>query len=145
MSPRTVAEKMGIRPGIRGILVTVPQDLVPEDVVADIGLPEIDLHTDLVGAFDYIHLFTRTQDTLDQYFPRLKPHLAPRGKLWVSWPKGRKPGSDLTLKDVIRIGYAHGLVESTCLSVNDTWSALKFTHPIEGKTYANSYGTLPKA
>lgn len=29
------------------------------------------------------------------------------------------------------------------LRVDDVWSALKFTHPKAGKTYANSYGTLP--
>ncbi|GAB3529414.1 hypothetical protein GCM10027402_32720 [Arthrobacter monumenti] len=43
---------------------------------------------------------------------------------------------------IIRIGYEHGLVESTALSVDSTWSAIKFTHPKPGKTYQNSYGTL---
>lgn len=27
--------------------------------------------------------------------------------------------------------------------VNVTWSALKFTHPKQGKVYRNSYGRLP--
>lgn len=35
------------------------------------------------------------------------------------------------------------MVESTCLRVHDTWPALKFIHPKAGKTYRNSYGTLP--
>jgi hypothetical protein len=52
-------------------------------------------------------------------------------------------GSDLALPTVIGIGYRHGLVESTCLRIDDTWSGLKFTFPKPGKTYANSYGTLP--
>ena len=63
--------------------------------------------------------------------------------LWVSWPKGKQLGTDLALPHVIRIGYSHGLVESSCLSVDATWSALKFTHPKKGKTYNNSYGKLP--
>jgi hypothetical protein len=63
--------------------------------------------------------------------------------LWISWPKNRQLGTDLTLPTVIQIGYGHGLVESKCLSVNSTWSALKFTHPREGKAYNNSYGRLP--
>ena len=37
------------------------------------------------------------------------------------------------------------MVESTSLRVDDTWSALKFTHPKPGKTYRNSYGTLPES
>ncbi len=61
----------------------------------------------------------------------------------MSWPKGRKLGTDLTLPHVIRIGYSHGLVESTTLSVDGTWSAMKFTHPKRGKDYKNSFGHLP--
>lgn len=52
------------------------------------------------------------------------------------------PDTDLSLHHVIRIGYNHGLVESTCLSVNDTWSALKFTWPKSGKAYNNSHAVL---
>jgi len=63
--------------------------------------------------------------------------------LWVSWPKARKLGTDLSLPTVIKLGYSNGLVESTCLSVDDTWSALKFTHPKKGKNYHNSHGALP--
>jgi hypothetical protein len=47
------------------------------------------------------------------------------------------------LPEVIGIGYRHGLVESKTLSVDATWSAIKFTHPIKGKVYKNSYGQLP--
>lgn len=62
--------------------------------------------------------------------------------LWVSWPKAGQKGSDLTLTKVIEIGYNHGLVESKSISINNTWSALKFTHPKKGKIYHNSYGKL---
>src|SRR3712207_8705935 len=52
---------------------------------------------------------------------------------WVSWPKNKKLGTDLALPKVIEIGYNHGLVESKTLSVDATWSAMKFTHPKKGK------------
>jgi hypothetical protein len=42
---------------------------------------------------------------------------------------------------VIKTGY-DGLVESKCVSVDSTWSALKFTWPKKGKVYNNSYGQL---
>ena len=45
----------------------------------------------------------------------------------------------------IEIGYRHGLVESTCLRIDETWSGLKFTHPKRGKVYNNRFGTLPNA
>ena len=135
---RTVAAKMGVRAGARAFLVDAP----PESVAA-MDLPPLEVASTLTGSFDHLHLFTLTQRDLDEWVPLLRQHLAPAGTLWVSWPKGRKRGTDLTLPAVIRIGYRHGLVESTCLSIDATWSGLKFTHPKPGKHYQNSYGVLP--
>ncbi len=97
----------------------------------------------LDGSFGYIHLFAMTQAEMEDMFPKLKARLRANGMLWVSWPKGRRLGTGLTLPHVIRIGYSHGLVESTTLSVDDTWSAIKFTHPKSGNVYKNSFGQLP--
>ena len=136
--PRPVSQKMGIKPGTLAFFVNAP-----ETAQKAIELPELQVSEKLDGEFDYIHLFLISQSEMDETFPKLKPHLKPGGMMWVSWPKGKKLGSDLTLPKVIEIGYNHGLVESTCLSIDPTWSGLKFTHPKKGKTYNNSYGTLP--
>ncbi|SKB04704.1 hypothetical protein SAMN06295964_0673 [Aeromicrobium choanae] len=128
---------MGLRAGWTAHFVNAP-DGVPESM----GLPDLELVA-LSGEVDYLHLFVTTQQQMRDEFPRLVPHLAPQGKLWLSWPKGRRLGTDLTLPTVIEIGYDHGLVESTCLSVDATWSALRFTHPKPGREYHNSFGTLP--
>ena len=134
---KTVAQKMGLQAGMRAIFVDAS-----EDAVAAIAAPELDLAKTLAGEFDYIHLFVRDRAAMESHFPRLRAHLAPAGKLWVSWPKGRQLGTDLTLPAVIAVGYEHGLVESTTLSVDATWSAIKFTWPRPGKQYNNSFGTL---
>ena len=106
--------------------------------------PELDLGTlSWRGSFGYIHLFVTKQSAMERSFPKLKQHLRKGAMLWVSWPKGKGLGTDLTLPEVIRIGYDHGLVESTALRIDDTWSAIKFTHPKPGKVYRNSYGKLP--
>ena len=60
----------------------------------------------------------------------------------MSWPKNGKLETDLKLTTVIRLGYDHVLVESKTISIDGTWSAIKFTHPKHGKVYANSYGQL---
>lgn len=138
VTQKSVAQKMGIRAGWRTHVVGAP-----DGVMDTLGLPPLHVEEDLTGEFDYLHLFVRTQEQMRAEFPVLVSHLAPLGKLWLSWPKGRRLGSDLTLPTVIAIGYDAGLVESTCLRVDDTWSGLRFTHPREGKSYANSYGTLP--
>lgn len=134
---RTVSQKMGIKEGSRSILINAPAE-----TVADINLPGIDNQTNLSGEFDYIHLFVINRKTQEELFPKLKSHLKLDGMLWVSWPKNKQLNTDLTLPVVIKVGYSFGLVESTCLSINQTWSALKFTHPREGKIYNNSHAIL---
>ena len=130
-------KKMGIKEGARAILVNAPAEAVEA-----IDPSQLELATKLAGKFDYIHFFTKSQEDFDEQFPRLKTHLKPDGMLWVSWPKNKKLGTDLTLTKVIELGYNHGLVESKTISIDETWSAIKFTHPREGKVYKNSYGKL---
>jgi hypothetical protein len=134
---RTVAKKMGVKQHSRAYFANAD-----EQAIADINLPDVTVIKRLAGTFDYIHLFAKNQIDMEKWFPKLKKHLAPKGMLWVSWPKAKQLGTDLNIKEVIRIGYDFGLVESTALSVNEVWSALKFTMPKEGKEYNNSYGTL---
>lgn len=134
---RTVASKMGIKENSRAAFVNADKEALD-----NINLPKLDIATKLEEEFDYIHLFVKTQIEFMDYFPKLKSHLKPNGMLWVSWPKGGRSGTNLNIKTVIKLGYNFGLVESTCLSINDIWSGLKFTHPRKGKIYNNSYGNL---
>ena len=137
--PKRVSEKMRVRAGSRAFFHGAS-----EMALAALELPALDVSAELLGEFDYLHLFATTQAALGATSPELARHLKPTGMFWVSWPKGRQLGTDLTLPEVIRIGYNHGLVESTSLSVDTTWSALKFTHPKPDKEYRNSYGQLPR-
>jgi hypothetical protein len=138
LTMRDVSQKMGLKEGMRAFFVNAPKS-----ALRAIHLPKLDISAELRGKFDYLHCFTLTQTELDQVFPKLKRHLKATGMLWISWPKNKQLNSDLTLPKVIKIGYNHGLVESTTLSVDTTWSGIKFTHPKKGKTYHNSFGQLP--
>jgi hypothetical protein len=129
--------KLGIKAGMRAIFVNVPSD-----VIEAIGSPGLDIASKLTGHFDYIHCFTTSQSELEDIFPGLKDHLTPNGMVWISWPKNRQLDTDLTMAKIIKIGYDHGLVESKCVSVDSTWSGIKFTVPIKGKVYNNKYGQL---
>lgn len=135
--PGVVSKKLGIKEGTRALLVNAP-----EEAVQAIDPPPLERASELNGEFDYIHFFVRTQVEFNDMFPKLKAHLKQTGMLWVSWPKGGKLGTDLRLTTVIKLGYDHGLVESKSVSIDATWSALKFTHPKKGKVYNNRYGQL---
>lgn len=135
---RQVSEKMGIRPGTRAHIIGATSE-----VLRTLALPPLTLTDQLEGDYAYLHLFVTSCEQMQTNFPVLRDHLSSDGMLWVSWPKGKQLGTDLTLPEVIRIGYSHGLVESKTIAVNTTWSAIKFTHPRPGQRYNNSYGTLP--
>lgn len=136
---KTVSQKMGLKEGMRAFIMNAPQSALEA-----INLPKLNIGSELRGQFDYLHLFTKSQAEMKDLFPKLQRHLKQGGMLWVSWPKNRQLNTDLVLDRVINIGYSHGLVESICLSVDSTWSGLKFTHPKEGKVYHNSHGQLPR-
>lgn len=128
---------MGIKENTRGIFISAPTDAIKA-----VDAPSLRLAAKLSGDFDYIHFFAISQSKLNKKFPSLKRHLKPSGMLWISWPKAKQQGTDLTLTKIIKIGYDHGLVESKTLSIDASWSAIKFTHPKKGKIYNNSYGKL---
>ncbi len=130
-------DKIGAKPGIRAILIDAPDDIAKE-----IATTELDLKMKLTGEFDYIHIFVVTQLMMKEKFPNLKSHLKPTGSMWISWPKSKQLETDLTLPKVIEIGYDFGLVESKTISIDEVWSAIKFTFPKKGKEYHNSYGNL---
>lgn len=138
MLQRPVWQKMGLKPGMRTYYSNAPT----EAIVA-IGALDVLVSYELKGLFDYINCFVITAAELHSQLKVLKPHLAAGGNLWVSWPKGRQLGSDLTVHGVERIVYQYNLVESTNLRIDDIWTSLKCTHPKPGKIYHNSYGTLP--
>ncbi len=137
---RTISQKMGVKENSRAVFVN-PEKAALENI----NLPTLQIQEKMEDELDYIHLFVKTQTEFITYFPKLKQHLKLNGMLWVSWPKGGKLGTDLNIKSIIKLGYDFGLVESTCLSINDIWSGLKFTHPKKGKVYNNSYGKLKEA
>lgn len=139
MTVKPVSKKMGIKDGMRAIFINAP-----EEAIAAIRSPSLDIALKLTGTFDYIHLFSKSQKALKKHFPKVKAHLKPGGMLWASWPKNGQLETDLSLPKIINIVYCFELVESTAQSVDATWSALKFTHPKKGKVYNNSYGTLVK-
>lgn len=134
---KTIAQKIGIKDNFRTIFIDAPNELINS-----FELPNLEIANELKGEFDYIHLFAKDKLILTKKFPLLKQHIKASGMLWVSWAKAGQLETDLNLKKIINIGYSFGLVESTTISINSIWSAIKFTYPKKGKTYKNSYGIL---
>ena len=123
-SPRSLADKLGIRAGTPVILLAPP-----EGYEATLGqLPAgAGIRKRLAGRAKFIHQFARRRADLAAAFPRLAKALADDGMVWISWPKKTsKLSTDLT-EDVVRgLGLPHGLVDVKVCAVDETWSGLKF-------------------
>ena len=84
-------------------------------------------HTRLRGRFDVIVQFAGSRATLERRLEALIAALAPRGGLWIAWPK-RSSGieSDLDDRVVRETVLATGLVDNKVCAIDETWSGLRF-------------------
>ncbi|MDE2026896.1 MAG: DUF3052 domain-containing protein, partial [Patescibacteria group bacterium] len=108
----------------------------PEAYLSLLGkLPkETKIQSTLKGNAEFIHFFTRSQEQLQEEFPKLKTALAKNGTLWISWPKGAcNIRTDLNENIVRRIGLENSLVDVKICSIDEMWSALKFVYRLKDR------------
>lgn len=79
-----------------------------------------------VAGLESAHLFVTERAVLAAELARLRPLLAAKGMVWVSWPKkAAKVPTDVT-EDVIRaIALPMGYVDVKVCAVDAVWSGLK--------------------
>ena len=121
-NPKTVIEKLGVKPGQRVVLRGVQAD----GFAADLAARGAELAED-----DADHLFVVVETHADLAgLPRLVPLIARDGAVWTLRPKGRK---DLTEGDVRAAGKAAGLVDVKVVRFSDTHTAEKFVIPVAAR------------
>jgi hypothetical protein len=118
-NPKSVIDKLGVKPGQRVALHGVEADGFAAELVAR--------GAELVDA-DIDHLFVAVETHEDLAgLPRLVPLIARDGAVWTLRRKGRK---DLTEADVRQAGIAAGLVDVKVVRFSDTHTAEKFVIPV---------------
>ncbi|AOP35434.1 hypothetical protein A0128_17265 [Leptospira tipperaryensis] len=123
-SGKPLGDKLGLKPGMKVYFKGLP-DEVHKDLES--YLSEVDLSNTLKGAQDYLHLFTKETKELQKQFSKLVDHLADKGMIWISWPKGSsKIPTDLNENVVRELGLKLGIVDVKVCAVSDIWSGLKF-------------------
>lgn len=131
-SPRTLREKLGIKPGHTITFVNQPEDyyklLAPLPQQTLIALLD-------EGPFDCIQCFSTDHAELVSLFPILKNKLKQSGMLWISWPKGSSGmKTDLNENSIREIGLANGLVDVKVIAIDETWSGLKFVYRLKDRS-----------
>jgi hypothetical protein len=118
-NPKTVIDKLGVKPGQRVVLRGVEADGFVADLAAR-GAELVD------GDADHLFVAVETDEDLAG-LPRLVPLIARDGAVWTLRRKGRK---DLTEADVRAAGKAAGLVDVKVVRFSDSHTAEKFVIPV---------------
>lgn len=130
-SHRSLAEKLGIKPGFLVLHCNAPKDFLflleplPENVT---------IKQSSKAPADMVHYFTTSTRDLAFEFPSLVHLIKPDGMVWISWPK-RSSGikTDLNENIVRAIGLENTMVDVKVASINGTWSALKFVFRLKDR------------
>ena len=122
-SATPLAQKLGLKPGMRAWFQNVPDGVRAE---IDRYAPPIELLELPEPPVEFAHIFVTSCAVLDCELRMLLPLLDPAGMIWVSWPKkaSRVP-TDIT-EDVIRaVALPLHLVDVKVCAVDEIWSGLK--------------------
>ena len=124
MVDTSIAKKLRLGPGQRILVLNAPPGYVDR-----LGrFPEgSELFEKLEGSFDLVHLFVRKVADLERFVPVAVEAAGYDGLLWISYPKrSSKVETDLTRDVGWEVVAELGLRPVTQISIDDTWSALRF-------------------
>lgn len=118
-----LAQKLGIKPGLRCWFLGMPDDIRAE---MERDAPALQRLASPEPPVDLAHIFVTSCAALDCELRMLLPLIARDGMIWVSWPKkASKVATDIT-EDVIRaVALPLHLVDVKVCAVDDIWSGLK--------------------
>jgi len=117
-NPRTLVDKLDVKPGMRVSLIGVTDPL--EGRTSDITEGKAAKGSDLI--------FLGAEAGKDLAKLRsLQKWLKPKGAIWVVYPKSKK---EITGVGVIKAGRQAGLVDIKVVRFSDTHTALKFVIPV---------------
>jgi len=131
-SKRSLADKLGIKPGSRVSFSNEPGHYF---ALLGVSQGEIEIAGSRARNLDFLQVFVRDRKRLAASFPRARLRIKATGVLWVSWPKlSSTLTSDLSENVVREIGLANGLVDVKVAAIDEDWSGLKFVYRLKDRS-----------
>jgi hypothetical protein len=122
LHPKSTADKLGLKPGLKISVLHLAGDSTMED--AREGAAGFSQSKPLKDS-DVVFLGATTASDLTS-IRKILPSLAANGAVWVVYPKGRK---EITELQVLQAGRDAGLFDVKVVSYSATHTALKFVRP----------------
>lgn len=131
-SQTPLAKKLGIKEGYSILIINRPPHYfklfsdLPKNLDILKGAKE--------GEVDFIHLFVKTKEELEDRIIHVKPLIKKEGIIWVSWPKkSSELISDLKRDYIREFILGIGLIDVKVCSIDQDWSALKFVYRLQDR------------
>ena len=124
MAESALAKKLQIRPHQKLLVLDAPPGYLDE-----LGaLPEgVKLAHRATGTFDVVHLFVHDSAELAKRVDVATKAMKSDGVLWIAWPKqSAHVKTDLDRDHLWTAMEAYGMRPVANVSINETWSALRF-------------------
>lgn len=117
-------KKLQLKAGQRAVVLAAPESYAP--IVREMEKSGVAVASALKGEFDFVQLFAIHKAKLEREATKLKKALAPKGILWVCYPKAKALDTDLN-RDILHATLEeHGLDGVSIVSIDDVWSAMRF-------------------
>ena len=120
LNPKSLLDKLGVKPGMTIDLVDVDDPVF----LTDVAKAGVDIVDD--GEVELLFYGADSEESLSKLVA-LKARLAPRGGVWVVAPKGK--AAVVKNFDIINAGRSAGLVDVKVAAFSSTHTALKFVRP----------------
>lgn len=130
-SKKPLSTKLGLKPGYTIHIRNSPDRY--EKLFDQLPTP-LSFVKKINKELDFIHLFIKSRQDLEEQYQALYKALKKEGLLWISWPKGTSGIKTDLNRDWIR-SYVldNGLVDVKVCSINEQWSALKFVYRVKDR------------
>lgn len=138
MNENPLVKKLGIKPGMRVLLLNAPEgfqkklDPLPGDVTI----------SETPGTvFDYVLVFVASVAELERYAtPAVAAYKEPGGHLWFAYPKkSGKIKTDISRDAGWDVVEQEGFMGVTLISIDETWSCLRLRKASEIKKITRKF------
>ncbi len=121
--PSPLAKKLQIKLGNHVLVLDAPAGFLDELAPLPDGVSTAHAAK---GHFDVVHLFSKDKAAFEKRVEIAARSMKPGGILWVAWPKASKLETDLNRDILFAAAQQHGLRAVASVSIDETWSALRF-------------------
>jgi hypothetical protein len=119
-----VARKLGMNPGMRGLIIAPP----PGYLKLLAPLPDgLTVSSRAHGIYPFVQVFATHLSEISRFAQRLSKYAAPNALVWISYPKKTSKRAGNLSRDVIRKAMSGtGWCAVSIVAIDEVWSALRF-------------------